>query len=59
MSVFILHVYESLFVEVENESHKKVIGGVIYRSNTLPSVDIDVFTSTLFDTMEMINTEGK
>jgi hypothetical protein len=59
LSVFIPHVYESLFVEVENESHKKIIAGVIYRPNTLPSADVDVFTSTLFDIMEIINTDGK
>jgi len=33
LSIFIPHVYESLFVEVENESHKKIIAGVIYRLN--------------------------
>jgi len=31
LSVFIPHVYEPLFVEVENESHKKIIAGFIYR----------------------------
>jgi len=59
LRVFIPHVYESLFVEVENESHKKIIAGVIYRPNTPPSAVVDVFTSTLFDIMEIINTDGK
>ncbi|KAK2149304.1 hypothetical protein LSH36_455g01026 [Paralvinella palmiformis] len=59
LSVFIPHVYESLFVEVENESYKKIIAGFIYRPNTLPPADVDVFTSTLFDIMEIINTDGK
>ena len=59
LGVFIPHVYESLFVEVENEYHKKIITGVLYRPNTLTSADVDVFKSTLFDIMEIINTEGK
>ena len=59
LGLFIPHVCESLFVEVENESQKKIIAGVIYRPNTLTSADVDVFKSTLFDIMEIINTEGK
>jgi hypothetical protein len=59
LSVFIPHVYESLFIEMENESHKKIIAGVIYRPNTLPRADVDIFSSTLFDIMEIINSEGK
>jgi len=35
-----------------------IIAGIIYRPNTLPSADVDVFTSKLFDIMEIINTEG-
>jgi len=44
---------------VGNESHKKIIAGLIYRPNTPPFADVDVFTSTLVDIMEIINTEGK
>jgi hypothetical protein len=44
---------------MENESHKKIIAGVIYRPNTLPRADVDIFSSTLFDIMEIINSEGK
>ena len=59
LSVFITRLYESLFVEVEIEFHKQIVVGVIYRPNTLPSADVDVFTSTLFAIMEIINTGGK
>ena len=43
LSVFIPHVYESLFIEVELGSHKKLIAGVVYRPNTLPRANVDLF----------------
>jgi len=33
--------------------------GLIYRPNTEPRADIDRFSSTLFDIMDIINTENK
>ena len=69
VNVFIPHVYESLFSEMENESHEELIADIIYRPNSLPHGDVDVFSSwwrwcissTLFnnDIMKMINSEGK
>ena len=59
MSVFIPHVYESLFVELIPKSGKHIIVGVIYRPNTLPLADVDVFTTTLFGVMDEINNEKK
>ena len=60
LSVFIPHVFESLFIEIGSKSdHKRSIIGVIYRPNTAPKADIDIFSSTLFDIMDSINNEHK
>lgn len=59
LSVFIPHVFESLFIEVESESGKPTIVGVIYRPNTAPRSDIDIFTTTLLDLMDKVNNEKK
>ena len=59
LSVFIPHVFESVFVEINTNSNKKSIIGVIYRPNTQPRADIDVFSSTLFELMALINYERK
>lgn len=54
LSVFIPHVYESLVIEVWNKSHKKQVIGVFYRPNSLPQADVDIFSSTLHDVMDII-----
>ena len=59
LSVFIPHVYESLFVEVTSNCGKNTIIGVIYRHNTFPLADIDRFTTTLFGVLDIINSENK
>lgn len=59
LSAFIPHVFESLFIEVINQTEKNTIVGVIYRPNTLPRADVDIFSSTLFDVMDIINSEKK
>ena len=60
LSVFIPHVFESLFIEIGLKSdRKRSIIGVIYRPNTAPKADIDIFSSTLFDIMDSINNENK
>ena len=59
ISVFIPHVFECLFVELKTKSKKKTIVGVIHRPNTAPKADIDVFSSTLYDIMDIINKENK
>jgi hypothetical protein len=56
ISVFIPHVFESVFVEMESSS-KNMIIGVIYRPNTAPKADLDMFSTTLFDIMDTINAE--
>jgi hypothetical protein len=57
LSIFIPHIFESIFIETQYETKGKSneIIGVIYRPNTQPRADLDVFTSTLFDLLEIIN----
>ena len=59
ISVFIPHVFESVFVEVSTKSSKNEIIGVIYRPNTEPYADMDIFYSTLSEIMNLINKEQK
>ena len=48
LSVFIPHIIESLFVEITIGS-TNIILGVIYRPNTAPRADLDIFTTTLYN----------
>jgi len=57
-SVFIVHVYESLFVEVIPKCGKSIILGVIYRPNTFSLADIDIFNNSLLAVMDKINIEN-
>ena len=59
LSIFIPHVIETLFIEVKLNETKSVILGVIYRPNTQPRADIDVFTTKLADITAKINNENK
>jgi hypothetical protein len=59
LSVFIPHVYESIVVEISPVSGKKIIVGVIYRPNTAPRADMDIFTTTLHGILDQINMEHK
>jgi hypothetical protein len=59
ISVFIPHTFESLFIEIVTPEGGKAIVGVIYRPNTAPRADLDIFTSTILDIMNIINTERK
>ena len=59
LSVFIAHVYESLFVELTPKGGKPIIVGVIYRPNTFPLADINKFNNSLLGVMDQINFENK
>ena len=59
LSVFIPHVFESLFIELSSRDSKRTIIGVIYRPNTAPKADMEIFSSTLGDLMDIINNEHK
>ncbi len=43
LNVFILHIFESLFVEIIKKSSRNLIVGVVYRSDTEPHADLDIF----------------
>ncbi len=55
ISVFIPHVFESLFVEIINTKERNMIVGVIYRPNTEPRADLDIFSSNMETIMDTIN----
>jgi len=57
--VFLPHIFESLFIEIINESAKNTIVGVVYRPNTEPYADMDIFQSNMFDIMSIISREEK
>ena len=59
LGVFIPHVIESLFVEIGTGSSKRTLVGVMYRPNTAPKADIDIFSSTMSDILSLINIENK
>ena len=56
LSVFIPRVFESLFVEITNTSvsSKNKIIGIIYRPNTQPRANLDIFSSTLTGVIDVI-----
>ena len=57
LSVFIPHVIESLFIEIDSNKNNPSIIGVIYRPNTPPRADVDIFSSTVCDLLDQINRE--
>ena len=59
LSVFIPHVFESLFIEITNKHHKNQIVGVIYRPNTAPKSDLNIFSTTYLEILELLNKEKK
>ncbi len=58
LSIFNAHVFESIFVEIRSPSKTYIIG-VIYRPNTAPRANFDVFSTTLQSILETINKEFK
>lgn len=59
LSTFIPHVYESLFIEINIQSSKPIIIGIIYRPNSLPRANLDKFTESLEITTDKITLEHK
>ena len=59
LSVFIPHVIETIFIEVEIPNKKNNIIGVIYRPNTQPRASLDIFGTTLNDLLDIIDREHK
>ena len=57
LSVFIPNIIETLFIEYDTHEHKREILGVVYKPNTPPKADLDIFTNTIHELMEKINEE--
>ena len=58
LSLFIPHVFESIFIELTFRG-KQVIIGNIYRPNTYPQADIDIFINTMNDLQQLLAAEHK
>ena len=58
LSLFIPHVFESIFIEL-TFGGKHVIIGNIYRPNTYPQADIDIFINTMNDLQLLLAAENK
>lgn len=58
LGVFIPHIFESIFIEITNTQGKNVIVGVVYRPNSGPHADLDIFSYTMQDIMDTIQHEN-
>ena len=59
LSVFIPHVCESLFIELTIQTGKSMIIGIIYRPNTAPRANLDIFTESIGRINDIIADEKK
>ena len=59
ISVFIPNICETLFIEIVNNNGRNVVVGVVYRPNTEPHADIDIFSSNMEHIMDTIQHENK
>ena len=59
LSLFIPNVFESLFIEYQYNDKSKHILGIVYRPNTPPKADLDIFIENMSTILELINKERK
>lgn len=59
LSIFIPHIFESLCIEITHIHQRTTLIGIIYRPNTLPKADMNIFIQTLQDITDIINSENK
>ena len=59
LSVFIPHVFESLFCDISLHNTFNATIGVIYRPNTPPRADLDMYLQTLQDILIQLNSGNK
>ena len=57
LSIFIPHVFESIFLEVQDNQNKPIIVGVVYRPNSAPRADM--FISKIIEIQDKISNENK
>ena len=58
LSIFIPHILESIFVEIHFKN-KSILVATIYRPNTPPKADMDIFMFTLSELQMTLNRENK
>ena len=58
LSVFIPHVFEAVFIEI-NIKNKHIIIGTVYQPNTPPKADVDIFSNTMQELQGIIHRENK
>jgi hypothetical protein len=58
LCIFIPNIFESIFIEI-NLGHKKLIIGTVYRPNSYPNADIDIFMQTMNDLQQLLAAENK
>ena len=59
LSIFIPHVFESIFFGVQTNKCKPIIVSVIYHANSHPRADLYLFMSTILDIQNKISNENK
>ena len=59
LTIFIPHVIETYFTEIKTHQNVSIVIGTIYRPNTAPRADIDVFMKTITDIIETVKIENK
>ena len=59
VTLVIPHVIESVFFEIQINERKTIIVGVVYRPNTQPRVDIDIFMQKIIEIQSKIKEENK
>ena len=59
LSVFIPHVTESVFLKIQINERKTIIVAVVYRPNTQPRADIDIFMQKIIEIQSIIKYENK
>jgi exonuclease III len=58
MSIFIPNVFESIFIEIQI-NNKSIIIGNVYRPNTSPKADMDIFMHSMQELQNKLNAENK
>ena len=56
LSIFIPYIFESLFIEINKQKHNlNQTVAVIYKPNTAPKADLNIFSTTYLKTLEKLN----
>lgn len=58
LSIFIPNIFESIFIEIQ-WNKKSLLIGTVYRPNTPPKADIDIFNHSLYELQNHINIDNK